>query len=160
MAIYAALKAVHLLSIMVWMGGMFFAHFCLRPAAASTLDPAQRVPLMTAALGRFFNVVAVVASLTLVSGFWMIGRVARLTREAGTSLNMPLEWWVMGTLGTLMLLVFGHIRFALYKRLRTASAQADWPAGAAALLSISRWVLLNLVLGTVIVAVVMMAEAG
>ena len=31
--LYNALKLVHVLSIIVWVGGMVFAHFFLRPAA-------------------------------------------------------------------------------------------------------------------------------
>ncbi len=30
--IYATLKTLHVLSIIVWIGGMMFAHFFLRPA--------------------------------------------------------------------------------------------------------------------------------
>ena len=31
--LYATLKAIHLLSLVVWLGGMVFALFFLRPAA-------------------------------------------------------------------------------------------------------------------------------
>ena len=34
------------LAIVVWIGGMFFAHYCLRPAAAEKLSPEQRLPLL------------------------------------------------------------------------------------------------------------------
>jgi uncharacterized membrane protein len=39
--IYATLKTLHVLSIIVWIGGMVFAHFFLRPAVAQ-LEPAVR----------------------------------------------------------------------------------------------------------------------
>ena len=29
---YLLLKAVHVLCVVLWVGGMAFAHFCLRPA--------------------------------------------------------------------------------------------------------------------------------
>jgi len=45
---------LHFAAVVVWIGGMVFAHFCLRPAALATLQPPQRLPLMAAALGRFF----------------------------------------------------------------------------------------------------------
>ena len=51
----STLKFVHLVAVSVWIGGMFFAHFCLRPAAFELLVPAQRLPLMVGALGRFFR---------------------------------------------------------------------------------------------------------
>jgi uncharacterized membrane protein len=40
--IYATLKLLHVLAIVVWIGGMVFAHFFLRPAAMQ-LPPPQRV---------------------------------------------------------------------------------------------------------------------
>ena len=55
---YAILKTIHLLSIIVWIGGMVFAHFFLRPAVAM-LEAPERVRLMHAVLGRFFNAVLV-----------------------------------------------------------------------------------------------------
>ncbi len=43
--IYATLKTLHVLSIIVWIGGMVFAHFFLRPAFAQ-LKPPVRLRLM------------------------------------------------------------------------------------------------------------------
>ena len=42
--LYASLKTVHLLAIIVWLGGMVFAMFFLRPALA-TLEPSVRLPI-------------------------------------------------------------------------------------------------------------------
>ena len=64
---------------------------------------------------------------------------------------MPINWMVMSILGVVMMAVFGHIRFALFKRLDTAVKAKDWPAGGKALESIRKWVSLNLALGLVIV---------
>ena len=36
---------LHLAGVIVWVGGMFFAYFCLRPAAVRVLQPPQRLPL-------------------------------------------------------------------------------------------------------------------
>ena len=38
------LLLLHLSGVIVWVGGMFFAHFCLRPVAALQLPPPQRLP--------------------------------------------------------------------------------------------------------------------
>jgi len=65
--IYAILKTLHVLSIIVWIGGMVFAHFFLRPAVAQ-LEPAVRLPPMYAVLGRFFQAVLAASLLTLVTG--------------------------------------------------------------------------------------------
>lgn len=156
---YAALKTIHLLCIIVWIGGMVFAHFFLRPAVATLAAP-ERVRLMHDVLGRFLDAVLVAAGLALGSGVWMIGRTARQMAQSGVKFNMPIEWMVMSLLGMVMLAVLGHIRFALYKRLSRAVTAQAWPAGGAALASIRTWVMVNLVIGVVIVAVVLLGASG
>jgi uncharacterized membrane protein len=157
--IYAVLKTVHLLAIIVWLGGMVFVHFFLRPSLA-TLEPPVRLRLMHEVLGRFFQAVLVVSLLTLGSGVWLLGRVAKQVVQAGGSFQMPWQWTVMAVLGTLMVAIFLHIRFALFKRLARAVAASDWPAGGAALSQIRQWVLVNLALGTVILLVTLLRTAG
>jgi uncharacterized membrane protein len=157
--LYAALKTIHLLSIIVWIGGMVFAMYFLRPAVAS-LEAPQRVRLMHEVLGRFFNAVLWAAGLTLASGLWMIGRVAKQAVQSGGNFAMPLEWTVMAALGIVMIGIFGHIRFALYKRLSRAVTAAAWPAGGAALASIRTWVTVNLVIGVAIVVITLLGLAS
>src|SRR5690606_3050170 len=137
--IYAALKLAHVLAIIVWIGGMFFAHFFLRPAAL-TLEPPLRMRLMHQALGRFFQAVQVAVVVVLASGLWMIGRLAKETVQAGLAFSMPLDWTIMATLGIVMIGIFGHIRFVLFKRLSRAVGASNWSAGGAALASIRTWV--------------------
>ncbi|MBA4267756.1 MAG: hypothetical protein C0453_21995, partial [Comamonadaceae bacterium] len=69
------------------------------------------------------------------------------------SFNMPLNWTLMTVLGLVMMAIFGHIRFALFKRLSKAVAASDWPAGGAALASIRTWVGINLAIGVVVIAI-------
>lgn len=156
---YASLKTIHLLSIIVWLGGMVFVQFFLRPAVAK-LEAPERVRLMHDVLGRFFNAVMVAAGLALASGVWMVGRMARQMAQSGVKFNMPIEWMVMALLGVLMVAIFGHIRFALYKRLTRAVTAAAWPACGAALASIRLWVMVNLAIGAVIVIVTLMGASS
>lgn len=151
----AALKTLHLLSIIVWLGGMVFAHFFLRPAVAR-LEPAERLRLMHDVLGRFFQAVLVASLLTLATGVWMLGRVAKQAVQSGGSFGMPLAWTLMAVLGVAMVAIFLHIRFALYTRLRRAVAASEWEAGAAALGQIRNWVSVNLGLGVLIVLVTLL----
>ena len=153
--IYAALKLAHLLGIIVWIGGMVFAHFFLRPATLK-LEAPQRVRLMHDVLSRFFQAVLLAAVVVLASGLWMIGRVAKESVQAGLGFNMPLNWTIMATLGIVMIAIFGHIRFALFKRLKRAVAASDWPAGGAALASIRTWVGINLFIGVVTVVITLL----
>jgi len=150
--LYATLKTLHLLSVIVWMGGMVFVHFFLRPALHS-MEPAMRVQLMHAVLGRFFHAVMMAVVVILTTGTWMIGRVAKQVVQAGGSFHMPVSWMVMSALGIVMMLLFAHIRYALYKRLGRAVEAADWSAGAEVLRRIRTWVSINLGLGVVIVVV-------
>lgn len=157
--IYSALKTLHVLAIIVWIGGMVFAHFFLRPAVAA-LEPGVRLRLMHDVLGRFFQAVLVASLLTLASGIWMLGRVAKQVVQSGGSFHMPLAWTVMAVLGVLMVAIFMHIRFALYKRLARAVAASDWPAGGAAMAQIRTWVSINLGIGVVIVVVTLLRVGG
>jgi len=153
--LYASLKLAHILCVIVWIGGMVFAHFFLRPATVS-LDAPQRVRLMYDTLRRFFNVVSVAVLVILASGLWMVGHVAKQVVQGGGSFAMPLGWTLMASFGILMMLIFAHIRFALFKRLSRAVQASEWSAGALALASIRTWVAVNLGLGVLIVVVTLL----
>ena len=150
--LFILFKLLHLLAVIVWVGGMFFAHFFLRPVVQG-LQPPERVKLMHSVLQRFFAVVMVLVVVVLASGVGMIGSVHAMAGAVGGKFNMPATWIVMSVLGVVMMAVFGHIRFALFKRLDRAVAAKDWPAGGKALESIRKWVTFNLALGLVIVVV-------
>ena len=153
--LYNALKLAHVLSIIVWMGGMVFAHFFLRPAV-QMLEPPQRLRLMQGVLERFFAAVVVAVVVALVSGLWMVGHAARQAAPTGGAFSMPLDWTIMATLGLVMMAIFGHIRLALFRRLQRAVAASDGPAGSQALASIRSWVAVNLALGLAIVVVTLL----
>lgn len=150
---YSILKLVHLLAILLWVGGMMFAHCFLRPAVAA-LEPAQRLRLMRDVLSRFLNAVLWAVAVTLVSGIWMIGRTARQIVSAGGSFDMPHAWITMAVLGVIMAAIFGHIRFALYPRLNRAVQAAQWADAGKAMASIKTFVTVNLVLGILTIAVI------
>ena len=103
--------------------------------------------------GRTWVSLLVAMAVVLVSGLWMMGRVAKQTVQSGLDFNMPLSWTIMATLGIVMMAIFGHIRFALLKRLSQAVSSQDWTAGSAALANIRTWVGINLGLGIAIIAV-------
>ncbi|RKP59301.1 CopD family protein [Pararobbsia silviterrae] len=134
---------LHLLGVVVWVGGMVFAHFCLRPAAQE-LTPQSRLPLMESALGTFFGWVSVSIVVILLTGGFMLSKVG----------DMRAPWPVLAMAGTgvLMMLLFGHLRFAMYPRVQRAVQAQRWPDGAAAIGSIRRIVVVNLVLGVVTIA--------
>ena len=152
---YRLLLLAHLLGVIVWVGGMFFAHFALRPAAAATLQPPERLRLMAAVLGRFFTWVEWSIVLILASGITMMGFLG----GARGMFAVPAYIHAMLGIGVVMMLLFGHIRFALYRRLAAAVVVSDWPAAAAALGRIRLLVAVNLGLGLLVV-VIAAAEPG
>ncbi len=153
--IYATLKTVHVLSIIVWVGGMVFVHFFLRPAGAQ-LDPPVRLRFMHDVLGRFFKAVLVASLLTLVSGVWMLGSFAKQLVQSGGSFEMPLAWTIMAILGVAMVAIFMHLRFALFRRLGRAVVASEWNAGSTILVQIRTWVAINLGLGVLVLLVTLM----
>ena len=130
---------VHLLAAMAWVGGMFFAYFCLRPAAVQVLQPPQRLALWEATFQRFLKYTAVAVVLILATGLGMY-------LESGAR-HAPVGWHVMMTLGLVMAAVFGYVYVILYPELREHCAAAAWPAAGDALNRIRRLVALNLGLG-------------
>ena len=56
MTLHHLMLFVHLAGVIVWVGGMSFAHFCLRPASL-TLPPPQRLALWHGVFSRFFPIV-------------------------------------------------------------------------------------------------------
>ena len=44
---------LHLLGVVVWVGGMFFAYMALRPVGAAMLEPPQRLSLWAGVFGTF-----------------------------------------------------------------------------------------------------------
>jgi len=148
----ALLLFIHLIGVVVWVGGMVFAHFVMRPAAVAQLQPPARLPLMAAALGRFFRIVAVAVVAIVASGLVLMGHVGFA--------RAPVGWHVMLATGLVMAAVFAFIYGALYPRLRQAVAQAAWPVAAAALDRIRQLVLLNLWLGVFTVAAAASVRAG
>lgn len=143
---YTAIKLLHLISAIVWLGGMTFMLLALRPALAEQLPPPQRLPLLAAVLRRFFALVWGAVALLLLSGGFMMS-------QAG-ALAMPIGWHLMAGIGVLMCLIFGHIYFVPYRRLQSALAAADWPEGGRRASQIARLVTVNFWLGWLVLAAI------
>lgn len=139
------LKFFHLMSVTIWVGGMFFAYVCLRPVAAAQLQPPQRLTLWAAVFDRFFPGVWLAVGLILASG---------LTRISLTGWgSAPAHWHAMLALGVVMMLIFAHLYFAPFRRLRQGVAATDWTKAGAALNQIRKMVGINLGLGLLTIAV-------
>lgn len=142
---------LHMLSAVVWVGGMIFAYQFLRPAAAAQLEPPQRLSLWVAVFKRFFPLVWLSIILLPLTGYLMIFSI--WTSMATT----PLYVHLMNGLGSVMILIFLHVFFAPYKRLCRAVEAQQWPEGGKALAQIRILVGINVLLG---LSAIVIASAG
>ena len=133
------LRFVHVLAVVVWVGGMFFAYVCLRPAAVQLLTPPQRLPLWQAVFARFFVWVWGAVLLIPASGLGILLPVGFAAA--------PLHWHLMLASGLVMIGIYLYVFFGPYARLTVAVGTQDWPAAGAALNRIRQAVGSNLLLG-------------
>ncbi len=135
--------AFHLLAVVIWVGGMFFAHQALRPAAVTALEPPQRLNLWVRVFTRFFPWVWISVVSILASGYWM------LLVPFGGFANAPLFVHVMNSFGIIMMLIFMYVYFAPYQRLCENVAGMRWADAAKALGQIRMLVGINLSIGLI-----------
>jgi len=141
----AILVALHALAAVIWVGGMFFAYFVLRPSAGP-LDQASRLQLWARVFGRFFPWVWASVIVLLISGY------AMLFMRFGGFAGAPLHVNLMQAIGLLMMLLFLHLYFAPWRRFARAVGAGAWPEAAAALNQMRTIVATNLLLGLLVVA--------
>lgn len=139
--------ALHILAATVWVGGMFFAYVCLRPVAANLLDPSLRLPLWVHVFGKFFPFVWMAVIALPLTGYWMIFNMF------GGMATAPFYIHIMNGAGSLMILIYLHVFFAPYRRLKQAVADQNWPAGGKNLGQIRTLVGINLTLGLIVVLI-------
>ena len=137
---------IHVLSAVIWVGGMFFAYMALRPVAANLLEPPLRLPVWRDVFAKFFPWVWLCAVSLLISGYWMAGQLYATS-------GYPLYVDLMQGLGILMVLLFMYMFFALYRRMKQFIAVGDLPAAGAKLAQIRTIIRTNLILGLVVVAI-------
>lgn len=140
------MKLIHLLSIVVWVGGMFFAYVVLRPSAAEILQPPERLRLWDKVFSLFFNWVWLAILLVLVSGFYMIYML-------GGYANLSFYINLMLLMGITMTLIFVYVFFKCYVQFNRFVSKQEWPNAAAMLGTIRKLVGLNLSIGLLTVAV-------
>jgi uncharacterized membrane protein len=153
---YSLIKLLHLVAAIVWMGGMTFMIFALKPSLAG-LQPSVRAPLMAHIWQRFFAIVLASIVLLFATGTHLYTAGFRAAKLAGGTAGVPIGQTVMLALGMLMFLIFGHIYFAGFKKFKRAVADAQWPVAGAAAALIQKMVLLNFVLGWIAIAAVRLA---
>lgn len=142
---------LHLLSAVVWVGGMFFAYMFLRPVAASQLEPPVRLQLWVGVFKKFFPFVWLSLLFLPLTGYLMIFDIW------GSMGGTPLYVHIMNGLGIVMILIYLHVYFAPFKRLKEAVIKQDWPEGGRNLNIIRKMVGINTMVGLLVIIV---ASAG
>ncbi len=139
---------LHLLSAVIWVGGMFFAYMFLRPVAATQLEPPVRLQLWVGVFKKFFPFVWLSILFLPLTGYTMI--FSKWGSMAGT----PLYVHIMNGLGVVMILIYLHVYFSPFKRLKEAVIKKDWPEGGRNLNIIRKMVGLNTLIGLIVIIVV------
>jgi uncharacterized membrane protein len=131
--------ALHQLATVIWVGGMFFAHFALRTSAQRRLEPPQRLPLLLSVFDRFFRWVWVAVLVLWATGLWIFVGIY----------NGAMAWHVhaMMAMALVMTALFAYIYFVPYRALGRSVAAEDWVEGAPRVAIIRRIILVNLGLG-------------
>ncbi len=143
----ALVKLVHLLSIVIWVGGMFFAYMVLRPSAASILQPPERLTLWNDVFRRLFKWVWLTSIGVVLSGLLMIHLLGGMGAVA-----LPIH--IMMLLGIVMLGIYTYVFFGQYRPFSHAVAAQDWKQAGTILATIRKLIHANLMIGLSIIFVV------
>lgn len=138
--------SLHLLASVIWVGGLFFAFMFFRPVAATMLEPEQRFPLWASVFKRFFPWVWASIVTILVTGFGMLFMMGGM---GGVGVHVH----IMLLLGIFMILLFLHVFFNPFRKLKWAVAEHDWIASANELDKIRKFVRANLILGLIVIVI-------
>ena len=151
--VYTTLLFAHVLGVVIWVGGMFVLHFAVRPSAARLQEPSVRLTFLSSTLGRFMSWAALAIVVLLASGLAMI-------LIGGGFKNAHLSVHLMLAVGLVMMLLYLHIRFAPFRRMRAAVMAGDWAVAGANLDVVRKMVVINLVLGFVTIAIATIGRAA
>lgn len=101
---------LHVIGVLIWIGGMFYTLFVLRPSLS--VISTDRVLFVETAMGRFFKFVWVAILLLLLTGGY----------RAHIHIHSPvfdLKLFIY----TMMVLIFSYIYFVLFRKLRKSNLE-------------------------------------
>lgn len=140
-------QVLHALAAVIWVGGMFLIYVCVRPVLGDQLEPDVRLRFVEAVFQRFFGWVWAAVIILPVTGFWLA--FARF----GTFSDWPIYIHLMMGLGVLMILLYLHVFFAPWRRLKQALASDDIAEAGRRLNQIRIMVATNLTLGILVIII-------
>ena len=138
--------ALHVLGAVVWVGGMFAAYMCLRPATGP-LEPPARLKIWRTFFAKFLPWVWVAILLLLLSGYWMVFTTFGGFAAAGLYIHL------MQMIGWLMIALFVWLFHGPWLAFKRAVDVEDWPSAGATLNRIRQIIAVNLPLGLLVVGI-------
>ena len=139
-------QGLHAIAATLWIGGIFFAFMALRPAAQEVLQPRERLHLWRAAYRKFFQLVWVLISILLVTGYYQLFFRFGVCEFAALLASDAYYWADNGRR-------FFYLYFSLYGRLCRLIDTEDISAASDTLKKMRPVIAANLFLGIVITAV-------
>ncbi|MBF0614763.1 MAG: hypothetical protein G8237_13770 [Magnetococcales bacterium] len=136
---------LHLLAATLWVGGMFFALWILRPAALP-LPLAERVGLWTRVLERFMVIVWGVVITLPATGYWMIFMGFGGMQGVGGHIRL------MEGMGWIMIAIFLILYFRSFRPMQRMARELLIPETGLYIEKIRQYVRINLILGLVTIS--------
>ena len=116
---------IHILAVVLWIGGIVFMDGFLAPALRRAMAQAQqRAQLLYVLFRNFFAAIWGAGAALVITGYGMV-----FLRGGFGVLSMA--QWVMVVLGSVMVLLALYIFFVPFLRMRTAVLRSDWSAACA-----------------------------
>ena len=135
---YTLARALHVVGVVLWIGGVAFVTAVLLPAVRRSVDPAIRVEFFERVEAGFARQARVTTLITGLSGFYLVHTVGAWNRFADAH-----YWWMHA-----MVLVWGVFTLVLFvleplwlQRWFQARARRD-PDGTFSIIARMHWVLL------------------
>jgi uncharacterized membrane protein len=141
------LLLAHLAAAILWMGGMGFLLLALRAPLTQQLQPPARLQLAGAVMQRFLVIAAASVSVLLASGGYLLMAAPR---------GAPPGWHAMAGIGLLMALIFGHLYFGPWRRMKASLAASDWPEAGRRMGQLTTLARINFLLGWLAIAAVLL----
>ena len=143
----ATAYVLHLLFVVVWIGGLIFLQLALWPATGAQLrESSSRIPLLAAVLERFLWLAWAAAIILPVTGFWLIGAYGGMARLGG-------HIHLMTGVGLMMVLLHLALYLAAFLPLRRAVAAGEWESAGRQLQWV-RWLTWLLLLAGILVILI------
>ena len=141
--LYPVALALHVLSAVVWVGGMFFAYMCLRPVLGGR-EPAERLQIWVGVFKKFFPWVTVAIGILFLTGFYLI-------YVRGGFGQIGYHVWGMLGIAVIMTGIYKFLLLAPFRHLCQGVEEENHKVAAFALGTIRRLVGTNLVLGVIVI---------